>query len=133
MLRSGSYANGFTIDVIAVIQFLFQGYTIPKGWSVAFGIRDTHHNDVTVDQQRKFNPERWLAPGFEKERYTYIPFGGGSRICPGKMYAQTLLKIFTVEFGKLCRTEMIKDSGLDLWPVPRPKNEIIISVSSNKQ
>ena len=112
---------------------MFQGYTVPEGWSICFSIRDTHHNDNSIENPLIFNPDQWLKQGFEKERYSFLPFGGGSRICPGQTYAKTLLKIFTIELGKLCKTNLISDSEIDFWPLPKPKTQVTISASLNDE
>ncbi|GES83738.1 cytochrome P450 [Rhizophagus clarus] len=39
------------------------------------------------DEPDKFNPDRWMVEGFEPKKNSFIIFGGGLRICPGRKLA----------------------------------------------
>jgi cytochrome P450 family 26 subfamily A len=75
-------------------------YEIPAGWGVLYGITDTHETASTFVNHLDFDPSRW-QPFHETsrpERYSYIPFGGGSkRSCVGKAFAKLVLTVFVVE------------------------------------
>jgi len=105
----------------------FQGYTIPIGWSVVFGIRETHKRDETVHDSSSFNPDRWLNSDIPN-KYTFLPFGGGQRVCPGQAYAKMVLKLFTIEFARQCTPTITTDSDISYWPVPRPSDTVVVSM-----
>ncbi|KAJ0026435.1 hypothetical protein Pint_07370 [Pistacia integerrima] len=63
-MRLAPPANGFFKE--SIIDFNYAGYTIPKGW-------------------KKFDPSRFEESGLAP--YTFVPFGGGPRMCPGKEFA----------------------------------------------
>ncbi|XP_048235576.1 beta-amyrin 28-monooxygenase-like isoform X2 [Ricinus communis] len=76
----------------AIVDFTYEGYTIPKGWQLftSFG---TTHRDPTLFP----NPERFDASRFEGNgppSYSYIPFGGGPRMCIGYEFARLEMLIF---------------------------------------
>ena len=66
------------------------GQHIPAGSTVLMSQWVTHHDSRFFDAPHQFRPERWsdldtpLSP-----RYSYFPFGGGSRICIGEHFAMT--------------------------------------------
>jgi cytochrome P450 len=43
------------------------------------------------EEPNKFNPDRWLIEGFEPKKYSFIMFGGGLRLCPGRKLAMVEL------------------------------------------
>lgn len=59
-----------------------------------------------------------------------MPFGGGLRVCPGQAYAKMVLKLFAVELCKTCSVSLKKDSGIKLWPTPRPATPVIAALTS---
>ncbi|XP_051179575.1 cytochrome P450 716A1 isoform X2 [Lolium perenne] len=63
----------------------YQGYHIPKGWKVFAAQSVTHMDSHFFHEPSKFDPSR-----FEKliPPYCYMPFGGGSRMCPGNEFAR---------------------------------------------
>ncbi|KAK9065462.1 hypothetical protein SSX86_014861 [Deinandra increscens subsp. villosa] len=74
----------------------FQGYIIPKGWKVLLWYRTIHLNHEIYPQPNEFNPSRWddLIP----KAGTFLPFGGGSRLCPGNELAKLEISIFLHHF-----------------------------------
>jgi cytochrome P450 len=65
---------------------------IPKGSSVAFSIYSMHRRlDLFGMNAEVFDPGRWekhmpFRDDPVKAKWSYIPFHGGSRSCPGSMY-----------------------------------------------
>ena len=47
-----------------------------------------HHDPRWWHQPDSFMPERWLSPS-DRPKYSYFPFGGGSRVCIGEAFAWT--------------------------------------------
>ncbi|XP_045189024.2 cytochrome P450 26A1-like [Mercenaria mercenaria] len=112
----------------AIESFELDGYTVPKDWSVVFSIRETHNHADSVQNPDVFNPDRWLQPEFGKDKYSFLPFGGGARICPGQAYAKMILKLFSIEFTRSCSPSVIKDSELKFWPTPSPKDQVLAKI-----
>jgi cytochrome P450 len=55
----------------------------------------TSRTQHCFDNPRAFQPSRWYGGKLESQlpRYAYFPFGGGSRICLGNMFARLEIKI----------------------------------------
>jgi beta-amyrin 28-monooxygenase len=52
----------------------------------------THKNPEYHSETEKFNPMRFEGKG--PAPYTFIPFGGGPRMCPGNEYARLAMLVF---------------------------------------
>jgi len=78
----------------AVRGFEFGGCTVPKGAYVNYCSWASHRIPEFFPEPEAFIPER-----FSRERKAalprgaYVPFGGGSRICIGKRFGQTEVKL----------------------------------------
>ncbi|KAF5446075.1 hypothetical protein F2P56_031734 [Juglans regia] len=68
------------------------GYTIPKGWKVLVWFRSVHLDPEIYVNPKEFNPSRW--DGFTPKAGTFLPFGAGSRLCPGNDLAKLEISIF---------------------------------------
>ncbi|KAL2478273.1 Ent-kaurenoic acid oxidase 2 [Forsythia ovata] len=68
------------------------GYTIPQGWKVLVWFRSVHLDPETYVEPKKFDPSRW--DGFTPKAANFLPFGGGSRLCPGNDLAKLEIAIF---------------------------------------
>lgn len=62
------------------------GREIRKGDTVMVPIYTLHRNHVLWDDPDRFDPDRF-APGVERDRYAFLPFGAGPRICIGAGFA----------------------------------------------
>ena len=110
-------------------SYNFQGYQIPKGWTIAYGIRDTHETAdwPHVDQ---FNPDRWEELTNTSNRYDFLPFGSGSRACVGKEFAKLFLKVFTIELIRNASWKKLKpETEISYLPVPHPKDNLPLQFS----
>jgi cytochrome P450 len=66
----------------------FAGIKIKKGEDIAAFIYGLHHNPKYWKNSEKFDPDRF-TPENKKEQvpFSYLPFGGGPKICIGKNFA----------------------------------------------
>lgn len=77
-------------------------WVIPRGHIVTVNIGLVHQNDTVHEDADRFNPDRYL--GKNPDRYSWLPFGGGTRRCPGAAFAnmemtvvlRTILREFTL-------------------------------------
>ncbi|KXN74937.1 cytochrome P450 [Conidiobolus coronatus NRRL 28638] len=65
---------------------------LPKGTNVGLSIYSILNDPAVYPNPEKFDPERFLNNKYEAD--TYIPFGGGSRICVGMNFSLMEQKIF---------------------------------------
>ncbi|MEG4942033.1 cytochrome P450 [Microcoleus sp. F4-D5] len=97
----------------------FGGYEIPKGWNVAYGINQTHHDSQLYPEPDRFDPDRFSSERSPKP-FSYVPFGGGLRDCLGKEFARLEMKLFAAKIVRELEWELLPDQDLNLIPVPIP-------------
>ncbi|CAN1142033.1 Beta-amyrin 28-monooxygenase [Linum perenne] len=73
-------------------DFIFNGFFIPKGWKVHTCFSPIYMDEEYFPEAEKFDPGRFEGSG--PAPYTYVPFGGGPRMCPGKEYARIEILVF---------------------------------------
>ncbi len=66
------------------------GQLIPAGSTALMSQWVTHHDSRFYFEPLRFRPERWFDLDMSSSpRYSYFPFGGGSRVCIGEHFAMT--------------------------------------------
>ncbi|XP_059428644.1 beta-amyrin 11-oxidase-like [Corylus avellana] len=68
------------------------GYTLPKGWKVLAWTGAVHMDPETYEDPQHFNPSRW--DNIKTKAAAFIPFGAGSRSCPGSDLGKLIISIF---------------------------------------
>lgn len=62
------------------------GFDIPAGTNIIASIYTIHRSPKYWNDPLKFDPERFLGSK-ERRKFSYLPFGGGPRICIGLQFA----------------------------------------------
>ncbi|RIA87186.1 cytochrome P450 [Glomus cerebriforme] len=63
------------------------GYKWPSNTTFRINADALHHSKDYWEEPDKFNPDRWMVEGFEPKKNSFIMFGGGLRLCPGRKLA----------------------------------------------
>ncbi|CAJ0749696.1 22559_t:CDS:2 [Entrophospora sp. SA101] len=91
-------------------------YKIPGSTLTVINVKSLHMNPNYWNEPTKFNPSRFLKnknhdnnseDSFIKN--TFLPFGGGLRICPGRHLAMNQLKLLVALFYKKYEFELVND------------------------
>jgi cytochrome P450 len=85
------YPPVWTMGRKAIDEHTIDGHLIAPGSLVIMSQWIAHHDPRWWNEPDTFRPERWLesAPTKTRPKYSYFPFGGGSRLCIGESFAWT--------------------------------------------
>ena len=79
----------------------------------------THKNPQYFPNPEKFEPSRFEGNG--PPPYTFVPFGGGPRMCPGNEYARLVRLVFMHNVVTKFRWEkLLPNEKIVSDPLPRP-------------
>lgn len=96
-------------------------WVIPRGYTLVVNIGLSHRNESHFTEAAAFHPDRFL--GTSPDYYSWVPFGGGVRRCPGAAFAnmevvvvlRTLLREFRL-VPTTARGERTRSRGVAFAP-----------------
>jgi cytochrome P450 len=103
----------------AVREFEFGGWTVPRGAYVNYCSWASHRLPEVFPEPEAFIPER-----FTRERKAalprgaYVPFGGGSRICIGKRFGQTEVKLVATKLLQRLQIDALPGRTMTIRQMP---------------
>jgi cytochrome P450 len=103
----------------AIAEYEFGGYTVPRDAYVNYCSWASHRLPEVFPEPEAFIPER-----FSRERKAalprgaYVPFGGGSRICIGKRFGQTEVKLVATKLLQRLRFEALPGRTVSIRQMP---------------
>ncbi|GMJ07125.1 cytochrome P450, family 716, subfamily A, polypeptide 1 [Hibiscus trionum] len=113
----------------ALNEFIYAGFAIPKGWKLYWTAHSTHKNPEYFPEPEKFDPSRFEGNG--PAPYTYVPFGGGPRMCPGKEYARLAILVFMHNITKRYKwKKLLPHDNITVDPIPVPEKGMPIHLFS---
>nr|KYP76360.1 Abscisic acid 8'-hydroxylase 4 [Cajanus cajan] len=114
----------------AVVDVVYIGYLIPKGWKVMPLFRNIHHNPEFHPAPHNFDPSRfeseqiyfnclWLQAAPKPN--TFMPFGNGVHSCPGNELAKLNMLVLIHHLVTKYRWEVVGyQNGIQYSPFPVP-------------
>ncbi|XAR54765.1 hypothetical protein NMG60_11030052 [Bertholletia excelsa] len=101
----------------AIADFNFAGFTIPRGWKCPFNSQSPEY----FPNPEKFDPTRFEGNG--PAPHTFISFGGGPRMCPGREFARVEILVFLHNLVTKFKWEtLIPNEKAAFTPVPVPQS-----------
>jgi len=95
---------------------------IPRGWTVYVFLTGTHLDNKYHSSALTFDPWRWQQHLQDQElskNPSFMPFGGGARLCPGMHLAKLELALFLHNFVTKFRWEALQHDEISYFPFPR--------------
>jgi cytochrome P450 len=82
------YPPAWLLGRVAVEDHEVRGYVVPAGSIVVVSPWAVHRDEAYFPDGGRFDPDRWLPEHqATRPRFSYFPFGGGSRGCMGEAFA----------------------------------------------
>ncbi|KNA13823.1 hypothetical protein SOVF_113230 [Spinacia oleracea] len=116
----------------AITDFTYSGYNIPKGWKVHWSAYSTSMNPDYFPDPEKFDPARFEGSG--PPPYSFVPFGGGPRMCTGKEYARMETLVFLHNLVTKFRFKMVNPNENIFYnpdPVPAEGLQVYLQLHTN--
>jgi cytochrome P450 len=121
------YPPFWMVDRMAIAEDRVGDIAIPQGSTVIVFVYGAHHAPHYWPSPESFDPERFLKAN-EKSRtpFTYLPFGGGPRVCIGNHYAMLQILMILSELLRTYDFQLIPDQTIEARPmvILRPKHGI---------
>lgn len=109
----------------ALVDFEYAGYTIPKGWKLYWSAASTHRDEANFEDVMLFDPSRFEGAG--PTPFTYVPFGGGPRMCLGKEFSRLEVLVFLHNIVTNFKWDLlIPDEKIEYDPMAAPKKGLPI-------
>lgn len=103
----------------AITDFTYAGFFVPKGWKTHWTVHSTHKDPKYFPDPERFDPSRFEGKG--PAPFTFVPFGGGPRMCPGKEFARLEILVFVHNMVKRFNLrKAIPDEQITYRPSPTP-------------
>ncbi len=121
------YPPFWMIDREAVADDRAGDIEIPRGSTVIVYVYGAHHAPRYWERPESFEPERFIKTN-EKLRtpFTYLPFGGGPRVCIGNQYAMLQILMILSDLLRKYDFQLTPGQTIEARPmvILRPKHGI---------
>jgi cytochrome P450 len=129
------YPPFWMIDRLAVADDRVGDIEIPAGSTVIVHVYGAHHARSNWENPENFDPERFVK-GSEKLRtpFTYLPFGGGPRVCIGNHFAMLQMLMILSNLLRNYDFDLTPGQSIEARPmvILRPKNGIRMAFTKVK-
>jgi len=108
------YPPAWIIGRRTVAEYSVGGYDLPVGTLVFVSPWVTQRDPRFWSEAERFDPARWHRE--PPPKFSYFPFGGGSRVCIGEAFAWTELTLVLATLAQRWRFELVPGHPV----VPKP-------------
>lgn len=126
------YPPAWVVDRQPLGDDEFEGIPIRKGTDVLCFIYGVHRSERYWNEPEKFDPERFTAENKKNHKpFSYMPFGGGPRLCIGNNFALMEMQFVLAMMIKRYKFSLVEDQEIDINPLItlRPRYGIKMTVS----
>lgn len=111
------YPTAPLIQRMAVAADELHGVTIPPGSTVVYAPWVLHRHRKLWDRPGEFDPTRFLPGAPAIDRFAYLPFGAGPRVCIGASFALQEAVVTLATIVQRCRLDVLP--GVTIMPEHR--------------
>lgn len=111
------YPGAFQLTRVAQQDTNLSGQSVKAGTRVIIPIYAMHRHKKYWNQPHGFDPDRFAPNKDKPNRYVYLPFGGGPRICLGAAFA--MVEAVTILATFVRKAEFEVDPAHNVWPLAR--------------
>jgi cytochrome P450 len=125
------YPAGWLFPRFASQRVELAGYDIEAGDMVLASPYVLHRDPRWFDHPFAFDPDRFCEAKRESiGRYTYLPFGGGPRVCIGNSFALMEMQLISATILQHYRLSLVPDQRIEIEPLItiRPKHGIQMDI-----
>jgi cytochrome P450 len=126
------YPPAWAVGRRAINDFDANGYRIPARSMVLACQYITHRDARFFPDPERFDPERWRPEiAAQRPKFSYFPFGGGTRICIGEQFAWTEGLLVLATIGKKWQARYVGTASPQVHPqiTLRPRNAVEMVLS----
>jgi cytochrome P450 len=130
------YPPAWAVGRRAINDFDAGGYTIPARSMVLMSQFIMHRDPRFHPEPERFDPERWRPEiAATRPKFSYFPFGGGTRICIGEQFAwmEGILILATIAQRWTLRYAGTSPPGLEPRITLRPEGSLQMKVERRDQ
>jgi cytochrome P450 len=125
------YPPAFMLTRVAQEDVLVAGHQVKAGQRVNVPVYAIHRRADNFDDPHAFNPDRFADDRQPPDRFAYLPFGAGPRICLGASFAMAEAATIMATLMRAMRFELTASE--QVWPVARlslrPRSGLLMRVS----
>ncbi|CAL0325044.1 unnamed protein product [Lupinus luteus] len=89
----------------AIKDFTYADYNIPKGWKLHWSTASSHMDPTLFPNPETFDASRFEGAG--PTPFSYVPFGGGPRMCIGQEFARLEILVFMHNVVKRFKWDLV--------------------------
>jgi cytochrome P450 len=94
------------------------GYELPKGGVVIMSPYVMHRDPRWFPEPDRFDPERWIPEARDaRPKFSYFPFGGGSRLCIGERFAWMEGTLMLATIAQKWRLRLVPGHRVETLPL----------------
>jgi len=129
------YPPAWMVDRLALEDDLVDGIKINKGEIINVYIFGIHRSEKFWDIPLNFDPDRFDPNTHKKSDFTYLPFGGGPRLCIGYQFAKLEISLTLYYLLRKFNLSLVKEQVIEPHPLItlKPKKGIKMILEKRKR